>query len=93
MIKNYFYITLLLGFFFSVSTFAQDGKQNSKLQETAVIEGLSLYPNPVTNGKVYITSKNDLNKNKKMLQYFFIFSSHICQCNKNIIRYQLISKI
>ena len=62
MIKNYFYITLLLGFFFTMSTFAQDSKQNSKLQEAAVIEGLSLYPNPVTSGKVYITSKNDLDK-------------------------------
>ncbi|MFV8358297.1 T9SS type A sorting domain-containing protein, partial [Flavobacterium sp. XS1P32] len=24
--------------------------------------GLSLYPNPVSNGKVYITTKNDLDK-------------------------------
>jgi hypothetical protein len=76
MAKNYFYITLLLGFFFTMSVSAQDGKQNSKLQETTVIEGLNLYPNPVSNGKVYITSKNDLDKNiiifdvlgKKVLQ-------------------------
>ena len=63
MAKNYFYITLLLGFFFTMSVSAQDGKQNAKLQETTVIEGLNLYPNPVSNGKVYITSKNDLDKN------------------------------
>ncbi len=76
MAKNYFYITLLLGFFFTLSVSAQDGKQNAKLQETTVIEGLNLYPNPVSNGKVYITSKNDLDKNiiifdvlgKKVLQ-------------------------
>jgi hypothetical protein len=76
MAKNYFYITFLLGFFFTMSVSAQDGKQNSKLQETTVIEGLNLYPNPVSNGKVYITSKNDLDKNiiifdvlgKKVLQ-------------------------
>ena len=76
MIKNYFYITLLLGFFFTVSVSAQEGKQNAKIQETTVIEGLNLYPNPVNNGKVYITSKNDLDKNiiifdvlgKKVLQ-------------------------
>jgi hypothetical protein len=76
MVKNYFYITLLLGFFFTLSVSAQDSKQNSKLQETTVIEGLNLYPNPVSNGKVYITSKNDLEKNiiifdvlgKKVLQ-------------------------
>ena len=76
MTKNYFYITLLLGFFFTLSVSAQEGKQNAKIQETTVIEGLILYPNPVSNGKVYITSKNDLDKNiiifdvlgKKVLQ-------------------------
>ncbi len=62
MTKNYFYITLLLGFFFNLSVSAQEAKQQSKLQETTVIEGLNLYPNPVSNGKVYITSKNDLEK-------------------------------
>ena len=62
MAKNYFYITLLLGFFFTLSVSAQEAKQQSKLQETTVIEGLNLYPNPVSNGKVYITSKNDLDK-------------------------------
>jgi hypothetical protein len=76
MTKNYFYITLLLGLFFTLSVSAQEAKQQSKLQETTVIEGLSLYPNPVSNGKVYISSKNDLDKNiyifdilgKKVLQ-------------------------
>lgn len=62
MAKNYFYITLFLVFFFTLSVSAQDVKQQSKLQETTVIEGLNLYPNPVSNGKVYITSKNDLDK-------------------------------
>ena len=62
MAKNYFYITILLVFFFSVSLSAQENKQQPKTQETASIEGLSLYPNPVSNGKVYISSKNDLDK-------------------------------
>jgi hypothetical protein len=62
MIKNYFYIALLLGFFFTMSVSAQEVKQQSKIQETKVIEGLNLYPNPVSNGKVYINSKNDLDK-------------------------------
>jgi len=62
MAKNYFYITLLLVIFFSLSVSAQEEKQQSKLQETTAIEGLSLYPNPVSNGKVYITSKNDFDK-------------------------------
>jgi hypothetical protein len=62
MAKNYFYIITLLVLFFSVSVSAQEAKQPSKLQETSIIEGLNLYPNPVSNGKVYITSKNDLDK-------------------------------
>lgn len=62
MAKNYFYITTLLVFFFTASLSAQETKQQPKPQETATIEGLSLYPNPVSNGRVYITSKNDLDK-------------------------------
>lgn len=62
MAKNYFYIITLLVVFFSLSISAQETKQQTKLQETTSIEGLSLYPNPVSNGKVYITSKNDLDK-------------------------------
>jgi hypothetical protein len=62
MAKKYFYIITLLVFFFTVNLSAQDVKQQPKLQETATIEGLNLYPNPVSNGKVYITSKNDLDK-------------------------------
>lgn len=76
MTKKYFYITTLLIFFFVLSASAQDARQSSKPQESTAIEGLNLYPNPVTNGKVYITSKNDLDKNiiifnvlgKKILQ-------------------------
>lgn len=62
MAKNYFYSTILLVFFFSLSVSAQDVKQQPKLQETSIIEGLNLYPNPVSNGKVYISTKNDLEK-------------------------------
>ena len=62
MAKNYFYTIILLVFFFSMSTNAQDVKQQPKTQETSVIEGLNLYPNPVSNGKVYISTKNDLEK-------------------------------
>lgn len=62
MAKNYFYITTLLVFFFTLSLSAQETKQQAKLQESTIIEGLSLYPNPVNNGKVYISSKNELDK-------------------------------
>ena len=81
MAKNYFYITFLLAFFFTLSVSAQDSKQLPKPQEATTIEGLSLYPNPVTNGKVYISSKNDLEKEiiifdvlgKKVLQTHISF--------------------
>ena len=62
MKKNYFYIILLLAIFFTTAPTAQDSKQLPKVQENTSIEGLNLYPNPVTTGKVYISSKNDLEK-------------------------------
>ncbi|MGO4817436.1 T9SS type A sorting domain-containing protein [Flavobacterium sp. W22_SRS_FP1] len=62
MAKNYFYSVILLVFFFSLSLSAQDMKQQPKLQETSIIEGLNLYPNPVSNGKIYISTKNDSEK-------------------------------
>nr|WP_315156945.1 T9SS type A sorting domain-containing protein [uncultured Flavobacterium sp.] len=62
MVKNYFYTTLLLVLLFSVGVSAQDVKQQPKSQENTPIEGLSLYPNPVSNGKVYISTKEDLEK-------------------------------
>jgi hypothetical protein len=40
---------------------AQESKAPVKNQETS-IEGLSFYPNPVSNGKIYITSKLALEK-------------------------------
>jgi hypothetical protein len=62
MAKNYFYIITLLLLLFSLSVSAQETKTQPRTQETATIEGLSLYPNPVSNGKVYISTKNDLDK-------------------------------
>jgi hypothetical protein len=54
-----------------MSVSAQDNKP-----QPVVIEGLSFYPNPVSNGKIYITSKSSLDKDiiifdvlgKKVLQ-------------------------
>ena len=55
MKKIYIYIALL--FICLVTSFAnaQDSKQQA-------IDGLNLYPNPVSNGKIYITSKSGENK-------------------------------
>jgi hypothetical protein len=57
MAQNYFYNAVLLFFLFSMSLSAQDTKQQTKLQDTSLIEGLNLYPNPVSNGKVYVSTK------------------------------------
>jgi hypothetical protein len=62
MKKNYFYIALLMAFMFSASVTAQETKQLAKTEESTSIEGLRLYPNPVTGDKIFITSKNDLEK-------------------------------
>lgn len=58
-------------FFFSLNSVAQEIKQ-----ESTTIEGLSLYPNPVSNGRVYITSKNDLDKE---IQIFDVLGKKILQ--------------
>ncbi len=76
MTKNYFYSTLLVLFFCSVSVSAQETKQQSRLQESTSIEGLNLYPNPVSNGKVYITTKNDLDKE---IQIFDVLGKKVLQ--------------
>jgi len=55
MAKNYFYIALLLGMF-SFAAQAQEGKQTGN-------DALGFFPNPVSNGKIYITSKTSLDKN------------------------------
>lgn len=61
MAKNYFYTVILLVFLSAFSASAQDSKMQFK-NDDAPIEGLSFYPNPVSNGKIYITSKSSLDK-------------------------------
>jgi hypothetical protein len=55
MKKKYLYIALLFTCLFTGFGYAQDGKQGT-------IDGLTLFPNPVSNGKVYISSKSGENK-------------------------------
>lgn len=61
MKKFYFYITLLLFTLFSLGAAAQESKA-APAGGTEPIEGLNIYPNPVSGGKIYITSKSNLNK-------------------------------
>lgn len=63
MKKNYLVLFLFsLLFLISVQGFSQSSRQNMSSQDR--IEGLSIYPNPVTNGKVfvYITTQKNLSK-------------------------------
>ncbi|QLG45694.1 T9SS type A sorting domain-containing protein [Costertonia aggregata] len=66
MKKLYFVFFLLL----TSLSFGQDNKSNGD------IEGFELYPNPVTNGKVYITTKE--NAPKKIL-VFDVFGTQIVE--------------
>lgn len=63
MAKKYFYTIFFFVILFSASLSAQETKtsSNGKMQDTA-IEGLNFYPNPASNGKIYITSKSTSNK-------------------------------
>ena len=77
--KKLNYITFLFLLLIVSSTKAQDVKQQSKIQESA-IEGLSLYPNPITNGKVYIVTKNDV---EKEIQIFDVLGKKVFQSQLN----------
>lgn len=64
--KNYFYILfIMIGLGFGVSGYAQTGAETSKTPLTSTSDGihdLSIYPNPVSNGKIYITTKKNQTK-------------------------------
>lgn len=80
MAKNYFYSVLLLVFLLTLSSNAQDTKQLPKTQQATTIEGLNLYPNPVSNGKVYISTKNDA---EKQIIIFDLLGKKILQTTLN----------
>jgi hypothetical protein len=62
MTKKYFYIILFF-LSFSIGAVAQESRNSSSTKsQEPTIEGLSLYPNPNNTGKVYITSRLNLDK-------------------------------
>ena len=64
MKKNYIFKLLFLAILFvSASSFAQSNDGITAKKGIENIEGLSVFPNPVNNGKVYISTKNNLTKN------------------------------
>ncbi|RXR20750.1 T9SS type A sorting domain-containing protein [Flavobacterium amnicola] len=61
MKKNYFYITSLF-FLFSLSVSAQEGKDSALASKQEQPFEMNVYPNPVANGKIYISSKTSTPK-------------------------------
>jgi Secretion system C-terminal sorting domain len=62
MIKKYLYTTLCF-LLFSLSNHAQESKDSSLLsKQEQPLENLNVYPNPVGNGKIYISSKSSAPK-------------------------------
>ncbi len=57
MIKKYFYTILIFSVLFTFESYSQVNKS-----QEPTIEGLTIYPNPVNTGKIYITSKSSLEK-------------------------------
>ncbi|MBW3518930.1 T9SS type A sorting domain-containing protein [Flavobacterium sp. NKUCC04_CG] len=63
MEKKYFYIlSILLLFSFNAIVYGQVTDPTNVSKPAESIEGLQLYPNPTSTGKVYITSNNNLPK-------------------------------
>jgi hypothetical protein len=70
MVKKYSYFIFILSLFFITFSYAQTVVKSQKVpvataQEKAqktTIEGLNFYPNPVSTGKIYISSKSEEDK-------------------------------
>ncbi len=57
MKKKYIFTLLIIcSLFLSVTSYAQQTTSTFDTEITKDIEGLSIYPNPVSNGKIFITS-------------------------------------
>ena len=75
MVKNYSYILLFFLCMATISVSAQESKHQPRVQENT-IEGLNFYPNPVTNGKIYITSKSN---DDKQITIFDVLGKKVLQ--------------
>ncbi len=63
MEKNYILKLLFLTMFLvATGGYAQSGNSTPQKVTTENIEGLNIFPNPVSNGKVYISTKFNLTK-------------------------------
>ncbi|MGC1632532.1 MAG: T9SS type A sorting domain-containing protein [Gelidibacter sp.] len=61
--KNYYSILfLIIGLGFGATTYAQSDPSKTSASPQDGINDLSIYPNPVSNGKIYITTLQNLTK-------------------------------
>ncbi|MDD3003437.1 T9SS type A sorting domain-containing protein [Flavobacterium sp.] len=76
MTQKYFYL-LMLTVFLAFGTHAQEPKSKTSV----AIEDLNLYPNPVSNGKIYITSKN---ASSKEITIYDVLGKRVLQTSLNV---------
>ncbi len=61
--KNYFYILfLIIGLGYGAPGYAQTDPSKTSASASEGITDLSIYPNPVSNGKIYITTLKNATK-------------------------------
>lgn len=61
--KNYFFILfLMIGLGFGATSYAQTDPSKTSTSKSDGIVDLSIYPNPASNGKIYITTHENLTK-------------------------------
>lgn len=81
MKKNYI-LTLILAFcLFTFEGYSQESKSAMGNSQEPTIEGLSIYPNPVSNGKLYITSKLAL---EKVIEIYDVLGKKVFDYTTNV---------
>ena len=77
MRKKYFYC-LLINFLFSFGSYAQENKDfsYSNKNQDQTFENLSIYPNPVGNGRIFIASKTNA---EKEIEIFDVLGKRVLQ--------------
>ena len=77
MKKNYLFSILIAIFLLTLDASAQKSKSSSygKVQEYT-IEGLSIYPNPVSGERIFITTKGDA---EKEVEIFDVLGKRVLQ--------------
>ncbi len=76
-IKNYIY--LLITFFTFLCAYAQEKKFNTS--KTDKIEGLQIYPNPATSGRIYISTEN--NSQTKTIEIYDMLGKKVFEATLN----------